>query len=371
MAEELEAAASEPEKRKRLSANARRGLLAGAVLVALLILAWVAYYMIRGKYYEGTNDAYLQADAVTVSSKVSGYVDQVYVVDNQDVTAGQPLVHIDPRDYSAQTAQFQAQIDLALASAANVRAGISEQQAAVEQARAQLAANRSDLAFAQDEVARYTPLAQSGAETREKLQSLRNTAARAANAVAASTAALDAAELRIGSLKAQGQQAQAQREAAVAQRGAANVNLASTIIRAAIPGRVGNKSVQQGQFVQPGLRLMSVVPLQSIYITANFKETQVGLMRPGQPAEIKLDALPGTTLHGHVQSIAPGTGAQFSLLPPQNATGNFTKIVQRVPVRIAIDVTAEERARLVPGYSAKVTVDTYAAKHDPDQTRGQ
>jgi membrane fusion protein (multidrug efflux system) len=349
-------------KPKRRNQRAKMVLLIVAVVAALVILVYGVRYETRGKYLASTNDAYIAADAVTVSPKISGYVEQVFVADDQDVKAGQPLVRIDPRDYKATAAQYQAQIDVSRANADNVRAGIEEQQASIVQARAQLAASRADAAFAAGEVTRYTPLAESGAETREKLTTLRNQATQAASTAAAQAAALDAAERRIGALQAQVRQAEAQGEAAQAQLDAAAVNLGSTVIRASVDGRVGDKSVRVGQYVQSGTRMMSVVPLRAIYIVANFKETQVGLMRPGQPATIKVDALPGVGLRGHVESIAPGTGAQFSLLPPQNATGNFTKIVQRVPVRIAIDAGPEARRVLVPGLSVDVTVDTIGAK---------
>jgi membrane fusion protein (multidrug efflux system) len=352
------------KQRKGLNPRVKRLLLVAAVLVVLAVLAWVIHHQLRGKYIESTNDAFVRADIVSVIPKVSGYVDQVYVADNQDVTVGQPLVRIDARDYRAQTAQYRAQIDVAAANADNVRAGIREQEAAIAQARAQLATARADARFAAAEVARYAPLAASGAETREKLATLRNQAAQASNRVAAEAAALESAERRIGSLQAQVRQARAQGEAAQAQLAAAEVDLGSTVVRAAVAGRIGDKGVRVGQFVQPGTRMMSVVPLAAIYIVANFKETQIGLMRPGQPVEIEIDALPGTTLRGHVESLSPGTGAQFSLLPPQNATGNFTKIVQRVPVRIAIDASPAQRRLLVPGLSVEVAVDTIAAKNE-------
>jgi membrane fusion protein (multidrug efflux system) len=344
-------------------------------VVAVLILIWLVYYETRGKYVEGTDDAYIRADAVTVSPKISGYVEQVFVGDNQDVKAGQPLVRIDPRDYKAATAQYQAQIDVSRANADNVRAGIREQDAAIAEAEAQLAKSEADARYAAGEVARYAPLAESGAETREKLTTLRNQATQAANTVAAQKASLESARRRIGSLEAQIRQAEAQGEAAQAQLAAADVNLGSTVIKASVDGRVGDKSVRVGQFVQSGTRMMSVVPLSKIYITANFKETQVGLMRPGQPARIEVDALPGVDLKGHVESVSPGTGAEFSLLPPQNATGNFTKIVQRVPIRIAIDAGPDARRVLVPGLSLTVNVDTFSAKGEmrtiKDQERGR
>ncbi|MDB5736753.1 MAG: multidrug resistance efflux pump [Sphingomonas bacterium] len=349
----------------------RIALLIVAIVAVILFVIWLIHYEARGKYLQGTNDAYIAADAVTVSPKISGYVEQVFVIDNQDVKAGAPLVRIDPRDYKAQTAQYQAQVDVADANADNVRAMILEQEAAIDQARAQLAAAASDARFAAGEVARYAPLAASGAETQEKLTTLRNQASQTANTAAAQRAALVSAEQRIGSLKAQVRQAQAQGETAQAQLGAANVNLGSTVVRASVDGRVGDKSVRVGQFVQSGTRMLSVVPLNAIYISANFKETQIGLMRPGQPATIHVDALSGVDLRGHVESVSPGTGAEFSLLPPQNATGNFTKIVQRVPVRIAIDAGPDARRVLVPGLSVTVTVDTVAAKDDGRHIREQ
>jgi len=349
----------------------RRVLVVIAISVAVAFVVWLIHYETRGKYFASTDDAYIQADAVTVSPKISGYVEQVYVIDNQDVKAGQPLVRIDPRDYKAATAQYQAQIDVAKANADNVRATILEQQAMIIQARAQSTAADSDARFAAGEVERYAPLAASGAETREKLTTLRNQATQAANSATAQHAALDSAERRIGSLEAQVRQARASGEAAQAQLSAANVNLGSTVVRASVDGRIGDKGVRVGQFVQSGTRMMSVVPLSAIYITANYKETQIGLMRPGQPATIDVDALPGVHLRGHVESVSPGTGAQFSLLPPQNATGNFTKIVQRVPVRIAIDAGPEARRVLVPGLSVTVDVDTFGAKGSERDIRNQ
>jgi len=187
----------------------------------------------------------------------------------------------------------------------------------------------------------------------------------------AQAAGLVAQERRIAGIRAQVRQGEAQAQGARAQLSAADVDVGATVLRAAINGRVGDKSVTLGQFAQAGTRLMSLVPLDKIYVTANFKETQLALMRAGQPATIEVDALDGTELHGHVESVSPGTGGQFSLLPPQNATGNFTKIVQRVPVRIAIEATPAARKLLVPGLSVTVTVNTIAAKGDLEHIRDQ
>jgi len=354
--------------KKRMSPRARFILRTLGLLVLVIVAAWVLYYQFRGKYLESTNDAFVQADSVTVSSKVTGYVDQVLVADNQIVKAGQPLVRIDARDYSAQAAQAKAQIDAASASEEAVHAQLAEQQAAIAQAKAQLASADEDARFATAEVERYTPLAASGAETRERLTTLRNQQAQARSTVAARRAALDAAQLRVRSLQAQVRQAQAQGETAKAQYDAAAVNLGSTEVRASVDGRIGDKQVRIGQFVSAGTRMMTVVP-SNFYITANFKETQIGMMRIGQPAVIKVDALPGLEFQGHVESISPGTGAQFSLLPPQNATGNFTKIVQRVPVRIAVDASAQDRKLFVAGLSVTVEVNTIAAKDELRELR--
>ncbi|MES2497045.1 MAG: HlyD family secretion protein [Pseudomonadota bacterium] len=341
------------------------------VLVVLLIAGVIGFlrYQLYGRFQESTNDAYVQADTVTVAPKVSGYVDEVFVIDNQDVKAGQPLVRIDPRDYRAQAAQVRAQIDVAGANVAGVDAQLREQEAAIARAEADVAAARADAGFAQSEYARYQPLAESGAETREKVAQLRNQAALANAKLSAAKAGLVSAQRRVGTLQAQVRQAKAQGEAARAQLSAANTDVEATIVRAAVNGRVGNKTVRQGQFVQAATRMMSVVPTHDLYIDANFKETQLGLMRIGQPVKVEIDALPDVDIRGRIASISPGTGSQFSVLPPQNATGNFTKIVQRIPVRIEINAGPETRALLVPGMSVEVSVDTRSAKGSADRVR--
>ena len=362
--EEIQDSASAPKRR-------RLGLILGTAAVIALIAGafWFVRHQTYGKYQQSTEDAYLQADSVTVSARVSGYVSEVLVHENQDVKPGQPLLRIEAPDYPAQAAQGQAQINLASANAANAEALIGEQEAAIEQARAMLAAAQTKARFAAAEVARYAPLAATGAEPREKLATLRTQAAQAAQDVAAQRATTQGAERRIASLQAQIAQAKAQGQSARAQLEAAQRNVRDMVIRASVAGRVGDLSARVGQFVQPGLRLMSVVPVQQLYLEANFKETQLGLMREGQPAEIEVDALPGVTLHGHVASLAPGTGAQFSLLPPQNATGNFTKIVQRVPVRIAIDADPSIKKLLLPGMSVGVSVDTRSAREELERLK--
>lgn len=356
---------------RKLSGRAKLILLLLAAVVLVVGAIWFVRYETRGKYFEETNDATVQADMVTVAPRVAGYVAAVLVAENQDVAAGQPLVRIDPRDARAQAAQAEAQIAVAGAQADAARAQVREQYATIAQAQAQLAAARAKAAFDAGEVARIRPLAASGAETRQSLARLEATARQSAADVRAQAAALAAQQRRVASLSSQVAQGTAQGQAARAQLAAANVDVGATVLKAAIAGRVGDKTVTVGQYVQAGTRLMSIVPLDRLYVTANFKETQLALMRPGQPVSIKVDALDGVVLKGRIESLAPGTGAQFSLLPPQNATGNFTKITQRVPVRVSIEATTAARRLLVPGLSVTVTVDTIGAKDELDRLREQ
>ena len=356
---------------RKLSGRAKLILLALAIVVLVGGGIWFVRYQSHGKYLQSTDDAQIAADMVTVAPRVAGYVAAVLVAENQDVRAGQPLVRIDPRDARAQAAQADAQIAVARAQADAARAQVREQYATIEQARAQLAAARVKAGHDAAEVARYRPLAASGAETRQQLAQLEATARQSAQDVRAQEAALAAQQRRVASLGSQVRQGEAQGQAARAQLAAANVDVGATVLTSAIDGRIGDKTVTVGQYVQAGTRLMSVVPLQRMYITANFKETQLALMRPGQPVSIDVDALDGVELKGRVESLAPGTGAQFSLLPPQNATGNFTKITQRVPVRISIEATPAARRLLVPGLSVKVTVDTIGAKDEIARIRDQ
>jgi membrane fusion protein (multidrug efflux system) len=349
------------------AASARRKvprfLLPVGLLLALAGLGALIYWWLAGRFIQSTDDAYLQADSLTVAPKVSGYVTDVYVGDNAAVQPGQPLVRLDERQYRSALDQARATVDARGADIERAQAGIRQQQAAIEQARAQLKAAQITAKHAQDEVRRYSPLAQTGAESGDQLSVLISNRDQAQATLAADQAALDQSQARLGDLRAQLAQARAQLEAARASASQAQLDLQDTLIRSSLSGRVGDRTVRVGQYAQPGTRLMTVVPVQSIYLTANFKETQIGRMRAGQPATVHVDALPDMDLHGVVDSFAPGTGAQFALLPPENATGNFTKIVQRVPVRIRIDADDATRRRLLPGLSATVEVDTRGTQH--------
>ena len=341
----------------------RRTLLLSLGAVALIAgITWGAHWWTVGRFIESTDDAYLQADSVTIAPKVSGYVAEVFVSDNQAVSAGEPLVRLDSRQYQAILEQAKAAIAARKADIERGAAELLQQQANIAQARAQLQGARSSEAHALEEVKRYEPLVATGAETNEKLADLRNALNQAQSTVAADAAALQAAERQPATTQAQIDQARAQLDAAEANTRQAQLDEQDTLVRSTLAGRVGDRTVRVGQFAQPGTRLMTIVPVQDLYLVANFKETQIGLMRAGQPVTIHVDALPGTDLHGKVISFSPGTGSQFALLPPQNATGNFTKIVQRIPVRIHIDAGDEARSVLVPGLSVTVHVDTRSGR---------
>ncbi|MDR7009512.1 HlyD family secretion protein [Paraburkholderia strydomiana] len=351
------------------------------VLIALGVVAliaggiWLARWWTVGRFIESTDDAYLQADSVTVAPKVSGYVTEVYVADNQMVKPGDPLVHLDARQYQVALDQALATIDARKADIERAQADIKQQQSNIAQAQAQERVARVSAQHASDEVRRYAPLIATGAESSERMAELTSTRDQANATLAANAAAVDAARSQIGSATAQLAQARAQLEAAEASAQQSRLDLENTMVRSALGGKVGDRTVRVGQYVQPGTRMLTVVPVRSTYLLANFKETQVGRMRIGQPVEMHVDALPGHTLHGVIDSFSPGTGSQFALLPPENATGNFTKIVQRVPVRIRIDTGAETRSVLLPGLSVTVDVDTRSARErdariDAENRRG-
>ena len=367
---------TQPDQTPETDNGTRKRLLGRAAIVAALVggaIGVYAYigYLNHGQYVQSTDDAYVKADGITVSSKLSGYVRTVKVSDNQPVKAGDMMVEVDPTDYRIKVSQASAQENLARAGEALNRAGIAEAEAGVAQANAALTTAQRDLAFYTGEVARYRPLVAAGSEPKQTLDQLASNRDKAVATVEAQKASLAAANGKLEAARAQLGQAGAQIEAARAQADAARTDLATTRLVAPVPGTVASSSVRIGQFVQPGQRLLTIVPVQAIYVEANFKETQIGLMRPGQPATIEVDALPGVEFRGTVDSVTPGTGATFSLIPPQNATGNFTKIVQRVPVRIRIDAGPEARRVLVPGLSLRVDVDTVDARGALHQIRNE
>ena len=341
--------------------RSRRRLLLAALAVVVLVAGagYGTYWFLVGRFYETTNDAYLSADNVTIAPKVSGYVVDLAVQDNQSVKKGSLLARIDPRDYQIAVDSAAADLQSAEANAANVDALLTEQQSTIAQAEAAVQADQAAITFSEQESKRYGALVRTGAASAQRNQQAEADLAQKNAALARDAAAVKAAQSHIGVLQSQRRQAGAAIAAKKAALEQATINLDQTRIVAPVDGVVGDRTVRQGQLVQAGTKLMSVVPTGSIYLIANFKETQTGHMVAGQPASVALDTFPGHAIAGTVNSLSPGTGAQFALLPPENATGNFTKIVQRVPVKILLDPKDPLVTRIRSGLSATAIVDIH------------
>jgi len=337
----------------------RQLLLAGAALAVLAGAAWYGWdYWNVGRFEVSTDNAYVKADNTTISPKVSGYIGEVLVGDNQHVKAGQLLARIDDRDFSVALDQAIADVAAAEAALASKRAQLDVQSSVIEAARATLEVDTATETFAQQENKRYTDLARTGFGSVQNAQSAQARGAGAIAAIARDKANLASALKQVELLKAEITQADAAVGRANAQRRQAELNLSYTTIRAPIDGVVGNRTLRAGQFVQAGTQLMSLVPSSGAYVIANYKETQLSGVREGQPVEIEIDTYPGKLVRGHVDSLAPASGQEFALLPPDNATGNFTKVVQRIPVKIVLDRTDVE---LRPGMSVVPSIQTKPA----------
>nr|WP_314491438.1 HlyD family secretion protein [uncultured Pseudomonas sp.] len=319
---------------------------------------WGAHWWSVGRFIESTNDAYLQADSLSVSAKISGTVNEVYVTDNQTVSVGQPLVRLDVRPYQAAREKSEAAIRAAQADIARGEAELEQHTASIAQVQAQLDGEIANEQYAAAQVKRYAPLAQSGAETQERMAELRNALRQASAQRAAQAAALNVAQRQLHTQRAAIEQARAQLASAQASTRQSTLDEQDTVVYSTLDGRVGSRSVRVGQYLQPGTRLMTIVPINEVYLTANFKETQIERMHPGQTVAVHIDAWPGVEFEGVIESLSPGTGSQFALLPSNNATGNFTKIVQRVPVRIRLHASPDASIEWMPGLSATADVDT-------------
>ena len=319
-----------------------------AVLLVAALIGGTLWYL-EARHFESTDDAFVDARQFSVAPRVSGVVTEVHVADNKSVREGDLLFRIDPRDYDIAVAQQTAALEQAEAQIGNIDAQIESQKAQVEVAEAQLQQANAALLFAQQEETRALELVQRGAGTLQTEQQRRSNLTQAQADLARAKASLLAAQRQVASLRAQRRGAEANRDAAAAKLDQAKLNLAYTQVRAAQPGTIARLTGAVGQYVQAGQAVTMYVP-DRLWVTANFKETQITDMRPGQSVALRIDAYPGRKIEGHVDSIQPGSGTAFSLLPAENATGNYVKVVQRVPVKIVFD-TIPSDVTLGPGMS--------------------
>ncbi|MBP0594135.1 HlyD family secretion protein [Paraburkholderia sp. LEh10] len=327
-----------------------------ACLVAIGAVAWICTKLIAGSDTETTNDAYVTADFTLVAPRIAGQVSDVLVEDNQQVKAGELLVRIDDRDFRAALLSAQADVAAAKASVANYEAEIARQPSLVEQARATLRSDEASIQFAQANASRYRNLSEAGAGTTQEQQHAASALAEQLAQQAHDRAVFVATEQNLDVLRTQRDKAAGALAHAEAVLRQATLNLSYTEIRAPVDGKVGRRSVRVGAFVTPGAPLLAIVPLSEAYIVANFQENQITNMRPGESVRIKVDSFPGVVIRGHVDSLAPATGVSFAPIAPDNATGNFTKIVQRVPVKITIDRGQQAASALSVGLSVEAEV---------------
>lgn len=363
--EDLAENASPPEKAPR---SGRRRWMRWASFMLLPLLLLAAVYWDHARHFDTTDDAFIAARQFPVAPKVSGYVTAVPVTDNQHVAAGDVIARIDDRDYRAALDQSQAQVASAEAGIRNSDAQITVQQAQINANQARVEQAQAALSFAQQQAARYQDLAQRGSGSVEDAQQYASQLSQQQAALQSAQATLKLAQRQVESLKAQRNSAVASLAQAKAQREQAQLNLSFATVTAAQAGRLVHLSAAVGQFAQPGTNLTMFVP-DAIWVTANFKETQLDAMRPGQPVTLRIDAYPERTIHGHLASVQPGSGTAFSLLPAENATGNYVKIVQRVPVKIVMDDPPTDVA-LGPGMSVVPTVRTDPAPSLYERLRG-
>ena len=325
------------------------------LLIVVLLVTGVGYWLLDRQNYEATDDAYLHSNIVLISPRVQGYVTQIAVNDNQAVKQNDVLVTIDDRDYQAKVSQAAADVNVEIAHIARLRAMKTSQRDHIETAGANISAVQARREQIQKDLQRFNNLIERGSAARQSLDKIQSESKQAAAELRGSQAASSAEHNQLATLDIEITETEARLENAQAFVTLAKIDLEHTQVKAPVDGIIGNRSVQLGQLVRPGVALASLVQNSSIWVEANFKETQLQHMRLGQPVAVKVDAYPDLELTGKVDSFSPASGSEFSILPEENATGNFTKIVRRVPVKIVFD-SAEHIQLLRPGLSVSVKV---------------
>jgi membrane fusion protein (multidrug efflux system) len=336
----------------------RRLAIAGIGLIAVLGAATFGHhYWTVGRFLESTDDAYVGGDVTVIAPKVAGFIAEMAVTDNQMVHAGDLLVRLDDRDYKAALDRATAAVAAQTATLANLDASRQLQLSVINAAKAGVTAADAETVRTRDDQARFKALAADNAASTQVFQKADAEYKQAVAAGDRARAQAEAATRQLDVIATQRQQAEAALAGAQADLETAKLNLGYTELRAPVDGYVGNRSGRPGAYATVGAQLLSVVPAQGLWVDANFKESQLAHMLPGQKVSVEADVLPGQIFQGTVVSVAPATGAQFSILPPENATGNFTKIVQRVPVRIALASDAAKLGQLRPGLSVTAEVN--------------
>jgi membrane fusion protein, multidrug efflux system len=334
-----------------------------AIALGVIAIAAYGYHWVTvGRFIESTDDAYVGGDITVIAPKVAGFIEKVAVTDNQQVEAGDLLVKLDDRDYRAALARAEAAAEAQRATLANLEATRRLQLAVIAQAHAGIVAADAEVTRTHDDEVRFKDLSAHSAASIQVFQKADADYKEAVAQAQKSRAAVDAAERQLEVIDTQKRQTGAALAEATASVDLARLNLSYTELRAPVAGVVGNRSARTGAYASIGTQLVSIVPAQGLWVDANFKESQLARMRPGLPVTVTADVLPGHHFAGHVASLAPATGAQFSVLPAENATGNFTKIVQRVPVRVVLEGSASTLGQLRPGLSVNVDVDQRRAE---------
>ena len=340
--------------------RSRPSVALAVLALALLSAAGIGAFSWWGsvRFVETTNNAYVRADIVRVSAQIEGYVSEVIAEDNQTVAAGDLLVRIQPDTFEARLNESRADLTRAEANVVGIARRLQRQQSLISQAEANLDAAAADHALSKSELERARGLVAENFASAQQYERAIAEEERSRAIVAAARANQLAAQQELAVLDVERESLAAEVEQKKAALRLREIELAYTAVRAPISGKIGNRSAQTGQFVRPGMHLLAIVPMNEVWIEANFKETQLARVTPGQPVKIAIDSFPGATIEGRVESLSPASGAEFSLLPPQNASGNFSKIVQRIPIRIALPERHALSGLLRPGMSAVVSIDT-------------
>ncbi len=345
-----------------MPAQLKRRLFVFLLLVALVVGAFLAHWWLVGRFHEHTDNAYVQGEITRISSQVSARVVDVLVDDNQQVNKGDLLIRLEPDDFQLALERSRATLATREAERAQAQSRLTQQASLIAASEADVAASQATLGRTQVDLSRAQALRKPGYVSEERVTTLSADSRVARSQMAKAQADLAGQRQQVEALNADLKRLDAQIASARADLAQAELNLTRTEIHAPVSGLVGQRSARAGQYTQVGSHLLALVPDEAIWVQANFKETQIGKMAPGQKAELTFDSFPDTPIEGRLQSLFAASGAQFSLLPPDNATGNFTKVVQRIPVKIAIPTDNPLKGRIRPGMSVEVDVSLQAAE---------